>query len=92
MGRIQPESFWLICPAFADLFVGRQAFEGLETPGVIVGVDEVIEMGFELLMAVVVIAFDGGFLDRPVNPLDLDRFILIWNRHGAAIPYEDETV
>ena len=29
------------------------------------------EVGFELLVAVVVVALDGGFLDRAVHPLDL---------------------
>lgn len=71
MDRIQPESFGLVCPAFADVLLGCEAFESLEELGVIVGVDEVAEMGFELRMAVVMIAFDDGFLDRPVHPFDL---------------------
>ena len=56
---------------FDDEFVWGQAFKGLEASAVIVGVDEVCEVAFELLVAVVMVAFDGGFFDRPVHSLDL---------------------
>jgi hypothetical protein len=39
--RIKFESFWLGSPAFADVFVRREAFQGLQPPSVVVGVDEV---------------------------------------------------
>src|SRR5882757_7022828 len=71
MDWIESESVWLACPDFADVFVGREAFEGLQTPSVIVGSDEVGEMALELPVAVVVIALDGGFLDCAVHALDL---------------------
>ena len=71
MVRIECESFGFGCPDFADVFVGCEAFEGLETAAVIVGVDKVAKMRFELGMAVVMVALDGCFLDCPVHPLDL---------------------
>ena len=37
----------------------------------VVGIYEVCKMGFELPMAVVVIALDGSFLDGSVHSLDL---------------------
>ena len=71
MDRIEPESFRLFCPDVAGVFVGREPFEGLEAPGEVVGGDEVAEVAAELVVAVVVVAFDGCFLDRPVHPFDL---------------------
>jgi len=71
MGRIKPESFWLGCPGFADVFVGRKALEGLEPPGEVVGCDEVAEMAAELVVTVVVVTLDGGILDGPIHALDL---------------------
>ena len=71
MVRIQREAIWLGCPAFADVFVWREATQGLQSAPVIVGVDEVAEVRGQLGMAVVVVAFDGGFLDSPVHPFDL---------------------
>ncbi len=64
------ESFWLICPAFADVFVRSETFEGLETASVIIGVDEVIEVRAKLLMAVIMVARDCGLLDGAVHSLD----------------------
>ena len=45
--------------------------EGLEPACEVVGADEVGEMGFELLVAVVVVALDSGFLDGAVHAFDL---------------------
>jgi len=41
MERIEGESFGLFCPELADVFVRREAFEGLEPLGEVVGADEV---------------------------------------------------
>jgi hypothetical protein len=41
--RIEFESFWLGGPAFADIFVRREASQSFEPPSVVVGVDEVGE-------------------------------------------------
>ena len=68
---IEFESSGFDCPSFADELVGCEAFEGLQSPSEIVGADEVGEMPAELIMAVVVVAFDGRVLDGSVHPFDL---------------------
>ena len=59
------------CPAFADVFVRREAAERLEAATVVICVDEVVEVRSQLGMAVVVVAFDRSFLDGAVHPFDL---------------------
>ncbi len=71
MGWVHCKSFGFACPHFADVFEGREALEGLQPAPVVVGVDEVVEAGFKSPIAVIVIAFDGSFLDRAVHPFDL---------------------
>ena len=44
------ESLGLFCPEGADVLVGRESFEGLESLGEVVGVDEVHEVLPEVLM------------------------------------------
>ena len=44
---------------------------GLQSPGEVVGGDEVGEMPNEVIVGFVVISLDGRVLDRPVHPLDL---------------------
>jgi hypothetical protein len=68
---IDVESFWLFRPALADVLVGREPFEGLQALGEVVGADEVLKMGSELVVALVVEALDGGVLDGAVHTLDL---------------------
>lgn len=58
-------------PAFADELIGGETAQGFEAAAVITGVDEVGEMGGQLSMAVIMIAFDGGLFDRPVHAFDL---------------------
>ena len=67
--RLEPLRF--DCPLFADELVGRQTFECLESSPKIVGADEVGEVFSQLIMVVVVEAFDGGVLDCAVHALDL---------------------
>ena len=55
----------------ADVFVGRQAFQGLEPAGEVVGRDEVGEMAAQLVVGFVVVAFDRRFLEGSVHALDL---------------------
>jgi hypothetical protein len=45
--------------------------KGLESPGEVVGCDEVRQARFELFVGVIEEAFDGGFLDGPVHAFDL---------------------
>ena len=71
MGWIEFESFGFICPYFADIFIGCEALESLQTPCVIVGIYEVREMAAKLVVVVVVVAFDGGLFDGAVHALDL---------------------
>ena len=71
MDWIESEPFWVTGPYAADVFVWRETLEGLETTGEVVGRDEVVEMTAQLVMAVVVEAFDGRPLDGLVHPLDL---------------------
>ena len=48
-----------------------EASESLEPAAKVVGGDEVAEVLPELVVAVVVIPFDGRFLDRPIHPFRL---------------------
>ena len=70
---IEFESFGFFCPCFDDEFIGRQTLESFEPAGIVVCVDE--EMGFELLMAIVVVALDDG--DWPAPSGSLDYFVLL---------------
>jgi hypothetical protein len=73
--------------------MGCEALEGLETAAKIVGSDEVSEMPFELVVAVAVIALDGGILDGAVHPLELAviRYVTCgavssgWSLWGTAL-------
>ena len=71
MDWVYSESFVLGCPAFADELVRCEAAQGLEAATEVVGINEVGEVSAELVMVVVVEAFDGGILDCAVHPLDL---------------------
>ena len=62
---------WLFKPRFANGFVGCEALQGLEPAAEVVGGDEVAEVLPELVVAVVVVAFDGGVFDGAVHPFDL---------------------
>lgn len=53
------------------MLIGREARQGLQPPPKIGGRDEVIEVPAQLFVTVVVVALDGGVLDRSVHPLDL---------------------
>ena len=71
MERVEGEALWLRGPCLTDEFVWREACEGLQAAAEVVGVDKVVEMLGELLMAVIMKALDGCFFDGPVHPLDL---------------------
>ena len=71
MDWIDDESIRLCSPSFADELVGREPFEGLQSAAEIIGVDEVLEMAAQLVVVVIVEAFDGCFLDGSVHALDL---------------------
>jgi hypothetical protein len=71
MGWVDDESLRLFCPCFADGFVGSEPLQGLQAAAEIIGADEVIEMGSEIIMGAVVEALYGGVLDRAVHSFDL---------------------
>src|SRR5918995_1604356 len=68
--RVDPEASRLLCPGFANELVGREAAERLEAAGVVVSIQEQLEVRPELVMAVVVVA-PGRILERAVHPLNL---------------------
>ena len=51
---------------FADELVGREAFEGLQSSPEVVGADEVGEVLAQLVVIVVMEAFDGRVFDRAI--------------------------
>ena len=67
MEWIEFESFWFVCPCFADVLVGRETLERFEATTKIVGVHEVGKMAFELFVAVVVVTLDGRLFDGSVH-------------------------
>ena len=71
MDWIAGEPLRFDCPLFADELLGRQTFECLQPSPEIVGSDEVGEVISQLIVVVVMEAFDSGVLDCPVHPLDL---------------------
>ena len=71
MDRVKRKSVWGLGPEFAEVFVGREAFEGLESSGEVVGFEEVGQVRFELLVGIVKVALDRGILDGSIHALDL---------------------
>ncbi len=49
MDWVESKSVWGLRPEFAEIFVGREAFEGLESSGEVVGSEEVGQVRFELV-------------------------------------------
>src|SRR4029077_21122380 len=72
VGWIVSESPRLVCPSFADVLVGSEPLQGLDALSEVVGVEEGFEVLSELLVGLVVIAPNGGFLEGAVHPLDLN--------------------
>jgi len=69
--RVDFESMALGSPGIADEFVWGEASEGFEASGEVVGLDEVMQMGAQLLVGFVAGAFDGRVFDGAVHSLDL---------------------
>ena len=69
--RVDFESMALGSPGIADEFVWGEASEGFEASGEVVGLDEVMQMGAQLLVGFVAGAFDGRVFDGAVHWLDL---------------------
>jgi len=71
MDWVESKSVWGLRPELAEVFVGREAFERLESSCEVVGSEEVGQVRFELVMGVVEVSFDRSVLDGPVHPFDL---------------------
>ena len=71
VGRIMGKAFRLRLPLLADVLAWGESFQGLETSGEIVGHQEGNQMVTKLLMSIVVVAIDGGFLECSIHALDL---------------------
>ncbi len=71
MGWIEFEALGFFCPGGGDVFVGCETFEGLESSGEVVGVDEVGEVLPEVLVGFVIETLDGGLFESSVHALDL---------------------
>ena len=50
MDWVESKSIWCFGPEFAQIFVGREALEGLESSGEVVGFEEVVQVRFELVV------------------------------------------
>src|SRR3546814_1198209 len=71
MDGIDSEAFRLFGPELAYVFVGGEAFESLEPLGKVVGGEEVCEVRPQPVVAVVVVAANGGLFDRAVHAFAL---------------------
>ncbi len=59
MDWVEGKSIGYLSPEFAEVFVGRKAFEGLESLGEVIGFEEVVQVRFELVV--------GSELRSPVD-------------------------
>src|SRR3546814_12566893 len=71
MDGTDSEAFRLFGPELADVFVGGEAFESLEPLGKVVGGKDICEVRPQPVVAVVVVAANGGLFDRSVHAFDL---------------------
>jgi hypothetical protein len=71
VGRIVSESARLVCPGITDVFVRRQASQGLQPLGKVVRVKEGSQVVCELTVGLVMISPDSGLLECSVHPLNL---------------------
>lgn len=59
---IDSKAIQLIHPDFADVFIGRQSFECFKSFGEVVGHQEYMQVGLELIVRSVMIAFNCSLL------------------------------
>ena len=71
MGWIEGKFVWGFSPEFAEVFIGREPFERLESSGEVVGFEEVSQVRFELVVGVVEVSLHRSVLDGSVHALDL---------------------
>jgi len=53
------------------MLIGRGAAQGLQPTGIVVGIDEQLQMCPELFVGLLMVAPDRGVLDGAVHPLNL---------------------
>ncbi len=68
---IDDKAFWFVLPAFDDVFIRSGSSQGFEPAWRSYRHSESVEMFSQLLMIVVMIAFDGCFFESTVHALDL---------------------
>ena len=68
---IEPELTRVFCPAFADVFVGREAAEGFQPLPEVIGSQESGEVFLQLIVAVIVIAANGCLFQGAIHAFDL---------------------
>lgn len=71
MDWAESKSIWGLRPEFAEVFVGCEAFECLESSNEVAGFEEVVPVRFELIVGVVKVSLHGRVLDGSVHALDL---------------------
>ena len=64
---IEPELIRVFCPAFADVFVGREPTEGFQPLGEVIGREESAEVVSKLVVAAIMVAPDSGFFQGFVS-------------------------
>ena len=65
------KTFGLFLPAFADVLIGGQAFEGFESFREVIGHQEGMYMLFQVVMGLILILFHGGLFEHTVHAFHL---------------------
>lgn len=65
------ESFWFFGPAIGDEFERREPLQGLQAPGMVVGVEKDLQVQSEAIVAVIGVPLDGRLFEGAVHALDL---------------------
>lgn len=71
MDWIEGKSIRGLRTEFGEVFVGREAFEGFESSGEIVGFREVCQVRFEWMVGVLEESFHRGIFNGPVHAFEL---------------------
>lgn len=69
MDWVESKSIWCFRPEFAEIFVGSEAFECLESSGEVVGSEEVVQVRFESVMGVVEVSLGCGVYDAVLDKI-----------------------
>lgn len=69
--RVNVKAFRFFCPYIADIFVRGKTLECFEPAGEVVGHQEAVHVGFQLIVGGIVIPLYGGFLESSVHAFHL---------------------